>query len=106
MPRRTSSRSSTMPGRGQYAYAQLPVYQYHNFDKKNLTYSEYPVIPRTPRSVRYFGEGTDADEPTKNDHNPPDQPLDIEMSEPAVEIIDAPAEGKCNLYFQNTSSNI
>jgi hypothetical protein len=78
--------------RSSFPYAQLPLYQYQTFDKNNLTYSEYPIIPRTPRRLRYFGEGADADEPTKNDNYLPDQPLDIEMSEPDIEIIDAPAE--------------
>jgi hypothetical protein len=89
-----------MPRRSSYTYAQLPVFQYQSFDKKNLTYSEYPIIPRTPRRVRYFGEGAEADELTKNDNYPPDQPFDIEMSEPAEEIVDTPAEGRCHFYFQ------
>jgi hypothetical protein len=80
-------------------YAQLPAYQYQSFDKKNLTYSKYPVIPRTPRKATYFNEGADADDLTKNDNNPPDQPIDTEMSE-SVEIFDVPTDGKCNFHFQ------
>ena len=81
-------------------YAQLPTYQYQSFDKKNLTYSKYPVIPRTPRKAIYFDESADADELTKNDNYPPDQPLDIGMSEPAEDIAGAPADGRCNFHFQ------
>jgi hypothetical protein len=81
-------------------YAQLPVYKYQTFDQKTLTFSEHPIIPPRPRQMRYFGEGTDADELTKNDNNSSDQPLDTEMSESTIEIIDAPADGMCNSHFQ------
>jgi hypothetical protein len=81
-------------------YAQLPVYKYQTFDQKTLTFSEHPIIPPKPRQMRYFGEGTDADELKKNDNNPSDQPLDSEFTEPAVEIIDVPTGGRRNFHFQ------
>jgi hypothetical protein len=81
-------------------YAQLPVYKYQTFDQKTLTFSEHPIIPPRPRTTLYFGEGADADELTKNDNNPSDQPLYTEMSDSVIEIIDVPADGRCNFHFQ------
>lgn len=81
-------------------YAQLPVYKYQTFDQKTLTFSEHPIIPPTPRKMRYFGEDADADELTKNDNNHSDQPLNAETLEAAIEIIDIPADGRCNFHFQ------
>lgn len=84
-------------------YAQLPVYRYQTFDQKTLTYSEHPIIPSRPRKMPYFGEGADADELTKNDDNPSDQPLNAETLDSAIEIIDTPADGRCNFHFPNIS---
>jgi hypothetical protein len=81
-------------------YAQLPVYKYQTFDQKTLTFSEHPIIPPKPRQMRYFGEGTDADELKKNDNNPSDQPLDTEPPESVIEIIDVFAGGRCHFHFQ------
>jgi hypothetical protein len=79
-------------------YAQLPVFKYQTFDRESLTFSEHPIIPPSPRQMRYFGEGADADEPPKNDDTPADPSADTETSDPPIEIIDlpddAPADGR------------
>jgi hypothetical protein len=79
-------------------YAQLPAYRYQSFDQKTLTFSKYPVIP--PRPIKMAGEDVDADELAKNNNNPSDQPPNTETSEPAVEIIEVLADGRCNFHFQ------
>jgi hypothetical protein len=73
-------------------YAQLPVFKYQTFDRDSLTFCEHPIIPPSPRKMRYFGEGADADEPPKNDEAPVDPPADTEPSDLSIEILDLPAD--------------
>jgi hypothetical protein len=87
-PQLPSPRSSTMAHRASYTYAQLPVYKYQTFDCRTLTFSDHPVIPPRPAKMRFFGEGADTDDPSKNIEAPDDPLADTETSEPLLDIID------------------
>ena len=80
------------------------MFKYQTFDRESLTFSEHPIIPPSPKQMRYFGENTDADEPPKNDDGPAPWPVDTEQPDPVIEIIDtpadAPADGMCTVSSQ------
>ena len=82
-----------MAPQNSFLYAQLPVFKYQTFDRENLTFSEHPIIPPSPRQMRHFGQSADADEPPKNVDASVDQPADPEPPDlDVIEIIDSPED--------------
>ena len=89
-------------------YAQLPVFKYQTFDRETLKFSEHPIIPPSPKQMRYADDDADPGEPPKNDDAPSDPPADAEPADSTIEIIDlspdAPAEGMSIALLYYTSA--
>jgi hypothetical protein len=72
----------------QPQYAQLPKFQYQHFDPLKIVYSDHPIVPPPRPNMGYSDENADADDPPKNGNAPANPPVDTELVEPPMEIVD------------------
>jgi hypothetical protein len=88
----------------QPQYAQLPPFQYQQFDPQKIVYSDHPILPPLQPEMGYSGENADADDPPKNGNTPANPPVDTELVEPPIEIIDlsdiAIIDGRSTLHLR------